>query len=226
MARDLFKGRAQLEILMGVLERVAQIGCVDCWVLGNIHTDSPAAHRRTGFFLPQLNQIRRLATIPYKHWPCCWHCWVPLREPCGHPPPAPNRPIDPERCTFRPFDVVTKDHLPVILWIIALVYGRNDAKSNGKTYREGIESALGVQWRSIVDLVDWLKQPVDELAELNVLDTKPYSDNMKRSFGDQDEKCRLSDGRGQLRMVATTRELPSTTMLQQLWERGGGQSRN
>ena len=163
--RDYNEGLDELRTLKGVLERIVDVGCVDCWVVGTPHNDSDP-HPRSGFFFAHLNQLRQLRMTYNLHWPYCFHCWVPLRDPLNHPPPTPNCPLDTERCVFRPKDVVSGEALPVIPWIVAFIFGRREKESDGRTYLEGVASKLGVSWRSIRQLCDWLREPVDDLARV------------------------------------------------------------
>ncbi|KAL0067297.1 hypothetical protein AAF712_005695 [Marasmius tenuissimus] len=159
------KGKDQLDVLKRVLERVVDVGCVDCWVLGHIHTDS-TIHDRNVFFRTHLNQIRQLQ-LPYNNnWPYCFLCWVPLRQPFNHPPPTPNQRIDPEKCSFRPLDSTTGERLPILPWMIAIIFGRQERDSEGETFAEGVGKALGVRWRTIRELCEWLRQPMNNLESV------------------------------------------------------------
>ncbi|KAL0060144.1 hypothetical protein AAF712_013070 [Marasmius tenuissimus] len=155
----------QLEVLKGVLERIMDVGCVDCWIMGRSHTET-TEHDRSAWFSAHFTQIRQVQLTYDKHWPYCFHCWVPLRQPLNHPPPTPEQPLNRERCSFRPFDVVSNDHLPVIPWIIAFVFGCTETRSNGKTLLKGVEDALGVRLKKIGELCDWLSIPMTDLSEL------------------------------------------------------------
>ncbi|KAJ8085325.1 hypothetical protein PM082_004121 [Marasmius tenuissimus] len=159
------KGKEQLDVLKRIFERVVDVGCADCRVSGHIHTDS-TVHDRNVFFRTHLSQIRQLR-LPYNNnWPCCFLCWVPLRQPFNHPPPTPNQRIDPEKCSFRPLDSTTGEHLPILPWIIAIIFGRQEKDSEGERFVEGVGKALGVHWRTIRELCEWLKQPVDNLEDV------------------------------------------------------------
>ncbi|KAK1228196.1 hypothetical protein PQX77_008773 [Marasmius sp. AFHP31] len=100
------------------------------------------------------------------NWPYCFHCWVPIRQPFNHPPPTPNQRIDPEKCSFRLLDSTTGEHLPVLPWIIACIFGRQAKDSNGETFLDGVGQAVGVHWRTIRELCEWLKQPMDSLEDV------------------------------------------------------------
>ncbi|KAK1234420.1 hypothetical protein PQX77_002379 [Marasmius sp. AFHP31] len=159
------KGMEQLKDLKKVLDRIKIAGCVDCWVLGNAHSDSND-HATNAYFESHLTQIRNIE-LPYNpHWPYCFVCWAPLREPLQHPPPAPNKSIDREKCPFRLPCSITGEHEPVLPWLIAFIFGLDQKQSDGKTIREGIVQALNASWKTIRDLHKWLKMPQDDLADV------------------------------------------------------------
>ncbi|KAL0562621.1 hypothetical protein V5O48_019463, partial [Marasmius crinis-equi] len=101
-----------------------------------------------------------------KDWPFCFRCWVPLCQPCGHPPPEPNARIDPSKCSFKVPDHITHEDIPIIPWMITLIYSYQNARKDGKEYHDPVCKALGVNLVNIRDLRAWLVEPVTELAQV------------------------------------------------------------
>ncbi|KAL0565955.1 histidine kinase osmosensor [Marasmius crinis-equi] len=165
LQEDFLKGENQLKALKAVLDRVVDHGCVECWVNGETHTTS-SSHSRDVFFWSFLNQPRNVDLPPSKNWPFCYRCWVALRQPCGHPPPEPGTNIDPEKCSIKVPDHITGEDLPIIPWIITVIFSCEKEAGNGASVHDRICETLGVSLVNIRDLIDWLKEPVSELSEV------------------------------------------------------------
>lgn len=109
---------------------------------------------------------------PNQNWPFCWYCWVPLRQPCGHPPPFPKQPCDPARCPYQVYDLdETKPTLvPIIPRLITIIFGHISTRSDKVQFQEALAKDLGIpasQLAAIPYLKQWLQEPVTKTKDVH-----------------------------------------------------------
>ncbi|KAG1720862.1 uncharacterized protein EDB91DRAFT_1088677 [Suillus paluster] len=78
-------GMEQLRILRHIIDVIVASGCVECWVT-NQHRPHPHKHPNLAGVGSKASSLVCLRRADTTHWPFCYLCWIPFREPCQHPP--------------------------------------------------------------------------------------------------------------------------------------------
>ncbi|KAJ3991696.1 hypothetical protein F5050DRAFT_1812256 [Lentinula boryana] len=163
-------GERQLLLLKHILDSVQANTCLDCWVYNQQHRPT-VIHKRHWAFNNLQNQLK-IYWSPNENWPFCWHCWVPLRHPCNHPPPTMKQAYDRSRCPYQVHDLQSTPPklVPIIPHLILLIFAHTERRSDRGVFEEIFAKELGIttfQVRRMPELVKWFKEPVTETEKVH-----------------------------------------------------------
>lgn len=137
------EGMAHLEMLkLCIGEITTTCECVACWVHGEEHS---ASHYAVNSDIESTSQLIRRAislntsSSAAKHWPFCYHCFVPFHKPCFHPHHKQGEPIDPLKCPGSAF--APNGLIPTI---IATIFHASDDDGLTNRYLPELAVSLGV----------------------------------------------------------------------------------
>ncbi|KAJ3712543.1 hypothetical protein DFJ43DRAFT_1161447 [Lentinula guzmanii] len=163
-------GECQLRLLKHILDSAQANDCLDCWVYNQQHMPT-VIHKRHWAFNNLQNQLK-IYWSPNENWPFCWHCWVPLRQPCNHPPPTMKQAYDQSRCPYQVHESQSTPPklVPIIPHLILLIFAHTERRSDKGVFEETFAKELGIttyQVRRMPELVKWFKEPVTETEKVH-----------------------------------------------------------
>ncbi len=147
-------GYSELQALSKVLDDILLNKCVYCWVADTFH-NSQTQHSRPPNFGAIYSGLTRGPMSSTVDRPFCFYCWVPLREPCSHPPPIPGKLIDRDSCPHRLMDAFSDDFQPILPTLITLIFAHGPTKAQ-------LESDLLLPPLTVKTLATWLKETSDD----------------------------------------------------------------
>ncbi|KAJ3752464.1 hypothetical protein EV360DRAFT_75332 [Lentinula raphanica] len=135
----------EIKELCTILQQIVINGCIDCWLLKQIHTES-LDHKpdRYWAFQNHLGKVRTWSqpkSSPYR--PICYDCFIPLRDPF-HNPIHPNIPLDPSLCPFQILDTVTGAYTPLLPTLIVLIFNHRGLTTDDRDYTMIINERLDI----------------------------------------------------------------------------------
>jgi hypothetical protein len=149
------ESNAELELLKRILDRIQEVGCVECFVEGRTHVPGHNSEITSKVKFQDFYQNIRVRKMP-PTWSSsyCYLCWVPFRPPCMHRTALPNQRIVESDC---PYNGTCARIIPTFISHIWMHGERVDV----------VAKELGVdRWRTWREFLDWLSVPMDNMTEL------------------------------------------------------------
>jgi hypothetical protein len=147
-------GVEQLRTLQHIINVIVARGCIECWVTDQ-HLPHPHQHPILACVRSKASSLISLRRKDNTHWPFCYSCWIPFREPCMHPPLRVDSLRDHQSC---PHGAKFPSILP---HVIGTIHSHKVLIGNRRKnpYLDKVAQRLGVDavnFSSLASLLRWL----------------------------------------------------------------------